>query len=767
MNSASFFRKSLKGLTLGLFVMLLSSTSIPHTAARGPEVLPVLSPTVKIVSYERTVNGDIEAKINGSGTLISENGRILTNSHVIKKNYSEAYDSFAVCVVTMITDEPECRYTAALVTQNDATDIALLQINDLDIYGQARPSFPFLNPDGNQGNTETNSLIQVIGFPSIGGATLTQTTGKISGYENQEGTQQIKTDAVIAPGNSGGTALDEQGNFIGVPTAIRSNQATLGYIVPLFEISAWIAANSNTAPTIDTASQQKLALRLEQKLTLQKEQSYLSPLFPYYSLTIPETWETLYLNDTNLLIRKSVNGEEILIAINLNHFPYDVDPKVLNYVLEKTEKSQYELKNYQRNEKTFKGLSGYEIKLDSDSHRQTTFFAPLENVVLTINYYTPLNAYDEAQAMIDEVLNTMNFTEKANNTPKGLQSYRQDSPTVSMKSTGDFFFSPHYDSQNQDVVVEIENPNQLNLIYYVYQYELSEEYWDQSIAEIFEGELKYRSQNIINQYPEILIDGLPGYAYTYEYQGDYFNQTRRRTVVEVFDGKKYFQFSYDDLAEEHQKNIGALVDLLESFQYTRDTNNDNKGVYTVPSFTTGYQDINEHLYEKQIKALSSRGILENTGANYYPDHLITREEALKAIIASKIFIENGRNSNATSDALSATSSPANVSDVDDERLAQLIEYAMEKGVITRKNQFAPAGPVHVVDALQILCKLYELKVWQPLYSEEVPWYIPYMYKGMTLGVIPERMLYYDQMTKGQFAAMLYDFVRLVGERDDL
>src|SRR5262249_59810411 len=78
--------------------------------------------------------------------------------------------------------------------------------------------------------------IFVIGYPGVGGPTINVTRGTVSGFLGREGgagRDGIKTDAAIAQGNSGGTAIDEEGNLVGTPTGVARGQADLGERVGL------------------------------------------------------------------------------------------------------------------------------------------------------------------------------------------------------------------------------------------------------------------------------------------------------------------------------------------------------------------------------------------------------------------------------------------------------------------------------------------------------------------------------------------------------
>jgi predicted negative regulator of RcsB-dependent stress response len=86
--------------------------------------------------------------------------------------------------------------------------------------------------------------VRVIGYPDLGGECLTITRGVISGFD-EEG--NLKTDAEISQGNSGGGAFDENGNFLGVPTFMIPNEAgKIGYIVHVSRIRQWLSQTLKT-----------------------------------------------------------------------------------------------------------------------------------------------------------------------------------------------------------------------------------------------------------------------------------------------------------------------------------------------------------------------------------------------------------------------------------------------------------------------------------------------------------------------------------------
>jgi serine protease Do len=156
----------------------------------------------------------------GSGVIITSDGTILTNNHVIEG---------ATDIKVYLSDKRE--FTAKLVGTDPKTDVAVLRIEAKDL-----PALPL----GNSATLQVGDLIFAIGDPFGIGETATMgivsATGRgglgIENYENF-----IQTDAAINPGNSGGAMIDLHGNLVGINTAILSggsggNQG-IGFAIPI------------------------------------------------------------------------------------------------------------------------------------------------------------------------------------------------------------------------------------------------------------------------------------------------------------------------------------------------------------------------------------------------------------------------------------------------------------------------------------------------------------------------------------------------------
>jgi serine protease Do len=159
-------------------------------------------------------------KALGSGVIISPEGYILTNNHVV--------DSANEVVVTL-HDKRE--FKARVIGTDARTDIAVLKIDG--------SHFPALTL-GDSSKVEVGDVVLAIGDPFGVGQTVTagivSATGR-GGLGIEQVEDFIQTDAPINPGNSGGALVDDEGHLIGINTAILSGNSGgnqgIGFAVPI------------------------------------------------------------------------------------------------------------------------------------------------------------------------------------------------------------------------------------------------------------------------------------------------------------------------------------------------------------------------------------------------------------------------------------------------------------------------------------------------------------------------------------------------------
>lgn len=87
--------------------------------------------------------------------------------------------------------------------------------------------------------TDTGDHLTILGYPAIGGDSLTITDGIISGFEIDEAVRYVKTSAKIDTGNSGGIAIKDSGCVVGIPTSVRKGQIeSIGRVLDLRHLFA-------------------------------------------------------------------------------------------------------------------------------------------------------------------------------------------------------------------------------------------------------------------------------------------------------------------------------------------------------------------------------------------------------------------------------------------------------------------------------------------------------------------------------------------------
>jgi S1-C subfamily serine protease len=191
----------------------------------------------------------------GSGCIISGNGLILTNWHVVRNNAGFPSENISVAVNLSPSVPPREVFKASVVAYKKEKDLALLQITsgfyDTPIpESYAFPHFRFGDPD----LLRIGDEIGLIGFPEIGGtgsrASVTFTRGIVSGFEKTAFGEFIKTDGQISPGNSGGAATNSNYHLIGIPTMIiHKNSSQIGFIYPVSLLPPeWIEMIPETEP---------------------------------------------------------------------------------------------------------------------------------------------------------------------------------------------------------------------------------------------------------------------------------------------------------------------------------------------------------------------------------------------------------------------------------------------------------------------------------------------------------------------------------------
>ena len=154
----------------------------------------------------------------GTGFLISSDGYIITNQHVI-----DGADK-----ITVQVPNKKSKLTAKVIGQDSELDLAVLKID-----GTGYPTLSL----GNSDKMRVGDGVVAIGEPY--GLDHTVTTGVVSAkgrpvtIENRNYKNLIQTDAAINPGNSGGPLLNMSGQVIGINTAVNAQAQGIGFAIPI------------------------------------------------------------------------------------------------------------------------------------------------------------------------------------------------------------------------------------------------------------------------------------------------------------------------------------------------------------------------------------------------------------------------------------------------------------------------------------------------------------------------------------------------------
>lgn len=220
------------GITAIVIIIIIIVLSSKHNNNKATS-------NINLDNTKSVVNIWCDNDQGGSGTIFTTDGIILTNNHVIAGSTS--------CKITIpnVTGGIDKIYEAipviaVLPKLSEKYDVATLKINATytDSNGKTWGTYPttfspFILPKTCNVNepSKLGDSVRIYGYPvTSGGFNLTITDGTISSFTNEG---DILTSAQIDNGNSGGLAVDQNGCWLGIPSAVVSgNYQNLGVIIP-------------------------------------------------------------------------------------------------------------------------------------------------------------------------------------------------------------------------------------------------------------------------------------------------------------------------------------------------------------------------------------------------------------------------------------------------------------------------------------------------------------------------------------------------------
>ena len=225
----------------------VETTIAPETSSVATTESPSLEPATESIDadWERIARSVVLIYIpdcggetwSGSGTIVLDGGYVLTNEHVSGSSPCE----MEIYAIDSIKDSPVFISYAELIPNAFDQELDLSVIRLIDEAGRPTKAEGRTPIEIEQGEIDLGTSIKVLGFPEMGGVTISMTTGEHSGWwegvDNDFGTGEFyKTSAKMGPGVSGGAAFEaDTGRFIGIPTGgsgDRSEGDILGLVRP-------------------------------------------------------------------------------------------------------------------------------------------------------------------------------------------------------------------------------------------------------------------------------------------------------------------------------------------------------------------------------------------------------------------------------------------------------------------------------------------------------------------------------------------------------
>ena len=258
-----------QGNPLAASVADAEQSEVPASAVYAMACQQVVGVTSE-VNYTNFFGMTTSSAVSGSGFIVSENGYIITNYHVIERAYTSGQD------VTVILHDGT-RYSAAIIGVEDGNDIAVLKIDAANLSAAAF---------GDSDSLSVGETVYAVGNP-LGELEFSMSTGHVSALdraiktgESADPINMFQIDAAVNSGNSGGPVYNARGEVIGVVTAKYSDTGVegIGFAIPINDASS-IAHDLVTKGYV--TGKAYMGVRLDERYNSLYSQYYGMPLGAY------------------------------------------------------------------------------------------------------------------------------------------------------------------------------------------------------------------------------------------------------------------------------------------------------------------------------------------------------------------------------------------------------------------------------------------------------------------------------------------------------
>ena len=200
-------------------ILSILALSITLSFAQSTTAVVKIFASVSLPDYQHPWQSSKLIKYSGSGVVLN-NHTILTSAHIVSQ----------AKFIQISKNNSSKKYLAKLKYMSHQADLALLEVEDKSFFQDIKP-VKFTN------NITQGESLTVLGYPK-GGKSLSTTKGVASRIEltpfvwSGEKMLSIQIDAPVNSGNSGGVALNKDGEIVGIVMQILTNSNNIAYIVP-------------------------------------------------------------------------------------------------------------------------------------------------------------------------------------------------------------------------------------------------------------------------------------------------------------------------------------------------------------------------------------------------------------------------------------------------------------------------------------------------------------------------------------------------------
>ncbi len=432
----TFLIRKIIAPTLALLIAAISA--LPFTAfAQSDSATNNFQSIVTVKTYVEDSSGSLSYNAQGSGVVISSDGLVLTNRHVVyveeDLDDSQRPAAYQICIPKSLNADPICAYTADLIAVDKDLDIALLKIHPIDTIVERQP-YKYVGWNLNN-LPKTNDEVVTMGYPNIGGKTLTVSHGSVAGVISESNKTWLKIDAVSSFGSSGGAAMNNQGELIGITSAANSDYAgSLGYVINMPSLTPWIDSHKNSTP-IKSPLTERMASLSKLQIALKVASSYIHSA-PRFTFTKPQAWRFIKRSENTISAYNAIDEDGGSINLYIHKFTGLMTIERVMEQLKNTYAIEGKLPVTEIAQKTsvpLKGAKAYRIKTTSKGDTINEVIIPTGEYIVAVSYDYGKDQKD--QKVIDTMITSMVFDKPLPIKPQPTSFNSSTAPKFNFKVT--------------------------------------------------------------------------------------------------------------------------------------------------------------------------------------------------------------------------------------------------------------------------------------------------------------------------------------------